>query len=60
MSTPVMIIGSSGSGKSSSLRKVDPKTSFLFQAIRKPLPFKGARETWSEISETNKAGKLQT
>jgi hypothetical protein len=58
MSTPVMIIGPSGSGKTSSLRDVDPAASFLIQSLRKPLPFKGWREKWKEITPENKTGNL--
>lgn len=58
MSTPVMIMGPSGSGKTSSLREVDSTASFLIQSLRKPLPFKGWREKWTEISTENKAGNL--
>ena len=40
MSTATLILGSSGSGKSTSLRNLDPAKTFLIQCIRKPLPFK--------------------
>lgn len=44
MSTPVLILGESGTGKSLSFRDLDPANTLLIQAIRKPLPFK--REGW--------------
>jgi hypothetical protein len=40
MSTAVLILGESGTGKSTSLRNLDPSKTLLIQAIRKPLPFK--------------------
>lgn len=40
MSTAVLILGESGTGKSTSLRNLDPTKTLLIQAIRKPLPFK--------------------
>lgn len=40
MSTTVAILGKSGSGKSASLRNLDPTQTFLIQAIAKPLPFR--------------------
>lgn len=58
MNDPVLIIGESGSGKSRSLLKIDPESSFLIQAIRKSLPFKGWRERWREVSAQNKSGNL--
>lgn len=42
MSIATLILGSSGSGKSTSLRKLDPAKTFLIQCIKKPLPFKAA------------------
>jgi len=40
MSTGVLVIGNSGSGKSTSLRNLDPQKTMLIQCINKPLPFK--------------------
>lgn len=40
MSIATMILGSSGSGKSASLRNLDPAATMLIQCIKKPLPFK--------------------
>lgn len=42
MSIATLILGSSGSGKSTSLRNLDPAKTFLVQCIKKPLPFKAA------------------
>lgn len=40
MSIATMIIGESGTGKSTSLRNLDPNQTLLIQAVRKPLPFR--------------------
>ena len=40
MSIATLILGSSGSGKSTSLRNLDPETTLLIQCIKKPLPFR--------------------
>lgn len=40
MSVATMILGKSGSGKSTSLRNLDPAHTLLIQCIKKPLPFK--------------------
>lgn len=40
MSITTFILGESGTGKSTSLRNLDPAKTLLIQAIRKPLPFK--------------------
>ena len=33
-----LILGESGTGKSTSLRNLNPDTTFIFQSIKKPLP----------------------
>lgn len=41
MATVTLILGKSGSGKSTSLRNLDPAQVALIQVIGKPLPFRG-------------------
>lgn len=40
MSIAIMILGESGTGKSTSLRNLDPDHTLLIQAVKKPLPFR--------------------
>lgn len=40
MSIVSLIMGESGTGKSTSLRNLDPANTFLIQAVKKPLPFR--------------------
>jgi hypothetical protein len=40
MGIPILILGASGSGKSTSLRNFDPKEIGIFNVASKPLPFK--------------------
>lgn len=40
MSTVTIIIGESGTGKSASMRNMDPAATLLIQAVKKPLPFR--------------------
>lgn len=42
MATVTMVLGESGTGKSASLRNLDPDHTLLIQAIKKPLPFKSS------------------
>jgi len=42
MSIATLILGTSGSGKSTSLRNLDPSKTLLIQCIKKPLPFRAA------------------
>lgn len=48
MATPVLIIGKSGAGKSTSLRNVAGNDDWnLIRVLNKPLPFKGKINGWS-------------
>lgn len=40
MSIATLVLGASGSGKSTSLRNLDPAKTLLIQCIKKPLPFR--------------------
>jgi hypothetical protein len=47
-SKPVLIIGKSGAGKSTSIRTLPPKNTFLLNVIGKALPFRGWRKNYVE------------
>lgn len=49
MSISALILGESGTGKSTSLRNLDPAQTLLIQAIRKPLPFRS--KDWKPVKE---------
>lgn len=53
-----MIIGESGSGKSTSIRNMDPKNTFLLQVINKPLPFRGANKLYKPITKDDKGKSI--
>lgn len=48
MSIATIILGESGTGKSTSLRNLDPAHTLLIQSIKKPLPFKSS---WKSIAD---------
>jgi len=56
MSTVTMILGQSGTGKTTSLRNLDPTQTLLIQAIKKPLPFKSGN--WKPVTKDNPAGSI--
>lgn len=56
MSTATMIIGESGTGKSTSLRNLNPEQTLLIQAVRKPLPFRS--KDWKPATKENPTGSI--
>lgn len=52
MSNAVLIVGESGTGKSLSIRGLDPKETFLISVLGKPLPFRG----WKQLYEQKSGG----
>ena len=56
MSIATMILGESGTGKSSSMRNMDPAETLLIQVVRKPLPFRA--KGWSYLTNENKGGNI--
>lgn len=47
MSRSVLYIGPSGGGKTSSVRTLEPKTTFIFNALGKELPWKGSAKQYT-------------
>ena len=58
MAEKVLIIGESGSGKSTSCRTLDPKTTFFINVIGKPLPFKGWKSNYSDFDPKTGTGNV--
>lgn len=58
MATDVLIIGESGSGKSTSYRNLDPKETFIFNCSKKPLPFKGSASMYTKFNPQDQTGNL--
>lgn len=57
MSIATLILGESGTGKTASLRNLDPAQTLLIQSIQKPLPFRSSG--WSYRNrDTNPAGNM--
>jgi hypothetical protein len=56
MSIATMILGESGTGKTTSLRNLDPAAALLIQAVPKPLPFRNA--LWQPIDRANPTGSI--
>lgn len=56
MANRMFILGDSGTGKSTSMRNLDPKETFVLQCINKELPFKGWKKKYVKISKENMEG----
>lgn len=56
MSIATLIIGESGTGKSTSLRNLDPAQTLLIQAVKKPLPFRSP--DWKPIVKGSPGGNV--
>lgn len=50
MSNTSLIIGESGTGKSTSLCNLDPKETFIINVLDKPLPFRGYKQSYKRIA----------
>lgn len=53
MSNTILIIGESGSGKSTAIKNLDPSETFILNVIDKPLPFKGGRKQYIKLEGEN-------
>ena len=56
MSIATLILGNSGSGKSTSLRNLNPAKTLVIQCIKKPLPFKA--KGWKTRTTLQDAGNV--
>jgi len=53
MSNTILILGESGTGKSTSIRTLVPSETFILNVIDKPLPFKGGRKQYVKLEKGN-------
>jgi energy-coupling factor transporter ATP-binding protein EcfA2 len=56
MSNTVLVIGQSGSGKSTSLRNLNPVSTFIINILDKPLPFRGFKKNYKLVTKENPTG----
>jgi len=47
MAQCLIIGGDTGTGKSTSIKTLDPKTTFIVSTLNKPLPFKGSKSMYN-------------
>lgn len=46
MAQKVLILGNSGTGKSTSIRNLNPDETFIIKCVEKPLPFKKSEKLY--------------
>lgn len=51
MGNLTLVIGESGTGKSTSIRNLDEKETFIINVLDKPLPFKGFSEKYKKLNK---------
>jgi hypothetical protein len=56
MSESILILGESGTGKSTAIRTLDPKCTFIVNVIGKPLPFRGYKAKFKPVSKDGTEG----
>lgn len=58
MANLIAVVGQSGSGKSSSIRTLNPAETFIINVASKPLPFKGWRSKYTTWNKANPNGNF--
>lgn len=58
MADKILVMGESGSGKSTSTRNLDPETTAYINVIGKPLPFQGWKKKYVKFDKATKKGNL--
>ena len=56
MSNCILVIGESGSGKSTSIRTLNPEETLIINVLDKPLPFKGYKNKYKKLTEEGAKG----
>lgn len=56
MSNTSIIMGESGTGKSTSIRNLNPKETFIINVMNKPLPFRGYKQHYTKVSPDGATG----
>jgi len=54
MSNAVLILGESGTGKSTSIRTLPPEETFIINVLGKPLPFRGGKKMYRKVDAEGK------
>lgn len=58
MGKAILVIADSGAGKSTSIKNLDPKETFIINVANKPLPFKGWKKKYAPWSKEDPTGNM--
>lgn len=58
MSDLALVVGNTGSGKSTSLRNLDPQETFIINVTGKPLPIRGAKKKYTPFDPAKNEGNM--
>lgn len=58
MAQEVLIVGASGTGKSTSIENLNPESTFIVNVARKALPFKGWKTKYPSFNKDNPDGRF--
>lgn len=58
MAKKVLVIGESGSGKSTSIKNLDPSTTFVINCADKDLPFEGSLSKYKKATQEDPKGNM--
>lgn len=56
MNNSILILGDSGTGKSTSIRTLPPEETFIINVVNKPLPFRGFQKKFTKLSADGLTG----
>jgi len=59
MATPILVMGPPGTGKTTSIQELDPKTTFVIHSDEKPLPLPGSKTNYKTVYKENNKLDLQ-
>lgn len=59
MADLIAVVGASGSGKSTSLRNLDPESTFIINVAGKPLPFKGFKKNYTPLKQNPETKRFE-
>lgn len=58
MARVMMVAGNSGMGKTTSVRNLDPKQTFILNCGKKSLPFRGSEKLYTPLAKDNPEGNI--